>query len=775
MESNASWLAAVIESADDAIFSTTPEGLVVSWNPGAERLFGYTAAEMIGRPVTTIFPSDRLAEAGDLLVRLGGGQSVTRYETVRQRKDGRTIDVFLTVSPIRDAAGRLVGTARIARDLTPRKGVTALLEERHLWLEGMLTTLGEGVVAVDPGGRVKFLNSAAEALTGWRREDAVDRAIDSVLWLVDEATRRRLENPVIAALAEGAPKSAGQGALVISADGTESAVEVSAAVIHDESGGMLGAIVLLRDVTELRRASQTQSRLAAIVDSSDDAIVSKTLEGIVLSWNPAAERLFGYTAAEMIGRPMTTIFPPDLLAEEADFLGRLARGERVEHFETVRVRKGGAPVDVSVTLSPIRDAGGRVIAVSKIARDITDRRRVEQERGELLRREQAAHQESLTVNRLKDEFIATLSHELRTPINAITGWANLLASGRLSAPEVAKAVDVIVRNAALQAQLINDLMDLSAAVVGKMRLEIRPLDLVRVVETAVESIRPSAATKELTLELRLEDGPVEVLGDPDRLQQIVWNLLTNALKFTPNGGRIEVRLERHAAFARLVVTDSGVGIAPDVLPSIFDRFQQADASTTRRHGGLGLGLAIARHLVELHGGSIWADSEGVGCGARFTLELGLLRDHAHHIPALAADARGATEQGRELAGLRILVVDDDESSRQLVGQVLSLAGATVVEAASASDALFAARRGQFDVVISDIAMPETDGYTLMRALRRGGRPPFSVALTAFATEQDRERARRAGFQAHVAKPVLPRDLVREVTDLVRGSGAPWTS
>jgi PAS domain S-box-containing protein len=765
--SNASWLAAVIESSDDAIFSTTPDGLVVSWNPGAERLFGYTTAEMIGRPVATIFPAERLTEASALLTRLGQGQSITSYETVRRRKDGRSIDVSLTISPIRDADGRLLGTARTARNVTPRKTATALLEERHLWLEGMLTALGDGVVAVDRHAHVKFMNPVAESLTGWRGEDAVERSIDSVVWLVDEATRRRIENPVTAALAQDIQTTAGHRALSISSEGHESPVEVTAAVIHDEAGGVLGAVMVLHDVTELRRAGHMQTRLAAIIDSADDAIVSKTLESIVLSWNPGAERLFGYTAAEMIGRPITIIFPPDRLAEEADFLGRLAKGERIEHYDTIRVRKGGVPIDVSVSLSPIRDASGRIVAVSKIARDVTEQKRAESEHADLLRREQAALQESLTVNRLKDEFVATLSHELRTPINAITGWANLLASGKLSSADVAKAVDVIVRNARLQTQLINDLMDLSAVVVGKMRLDIRPIDLVRVIQTAVESIRPSAGTKALVLDVRLDEGPVDVLGDADRLQQVVWNLLTNALKFTPAGGRIEVRLERHAAFARVVVTDTGVGIAADVLPSIFDRFQQADASTTRRHGGLGLGLAIARHLVELHGGSLWADSEGVGCGARFTLELGLLREHAHQIPALAAEARGAAEEGRELSGVHILVVDDDEGSRQLVGRVLSLAGATVVEAASADDALFAARRGRFDVIVSDIAMPETDGYTLMRALRRGGHAPLSVALTAFATDQDRERATRAGFQAHVAKPVLPRDLVREVVDLVR--------
>ena len=263
-----------------------------------------------------------------------------------------------------------------------------------------------------------------------------------------------------------------------------------------------------------------------------------------------------------------------------------------------------------------------------------------------------------------------------------------------------------------------------------------------------------------------------VMADADRLQQVVWNLLSNALKFTPSGGHIEVRLERQAGFARIVVADTGVGIAPETLAAIFDRFRQADATTTRRHRGLGLGLAIAKHLVELHGGSIWADSDGLGCGARFTVELSLLRGHAHPIPALASSSTGAmVDGGGELSGVRVLVVDDNEESRRLVGQVLELAGATVVETASVPEALSAFRRDGFDVVVSDIAMPDTDGYTLMQELRRERRPPLGLALTAFATDVDRDKAIQAGFNAHVAKPVLPQELVQEITSLIRGTRA----
>ena len=464
------------------------------------------------------------------------------------------------------------------------------------------------------------------------------------------------------------------------------------------------------------------------------------------------------------------IFPRDRLAEEIEFLRRLAKGEHIEHYETTRVRKDGAEVEISVTLSPIRDLTGRIVAVSKIARDITARRRAERDQAELLRREQLALQESMSLNRLKDEFVATLSHELRTPINAICGWANLLGSGKLSGADVSKAVDVIVRNALQQTQLINDLMDLSAVVVGKMRLDLRRTNLSAVVEGAIDSIRPSVAAKEVTLDLVREDGLLEVMADADRLQQVVWNLLSNAFKFTPKGGRIEVRLEREGSLARILVADTGIGIAPEALPHIFDRFRQADGTTTRRHRGLGLGLAIAKHLVELHGGSIWADSDGPGCGARFTVELTLLQGHVHPIPALAAEATGAVREVGDLAGIRALVVDDDDESRHLVAHVLGLAGAGVIEAPSARDALAAIRRDRFDVVVSDIAMPEVDGYTLMRALRREHRrTPIMVALTAFATDEDRERAMQAGFHAHVAKPVLPQELVRAIAGLLNGT------
>ena len=363
--------------------------------------------------------------------------------------------------------------------------------------------------------------------------------------------------------------------------------------------------------------------LAAIIDSSDDAIVSKTLDGVITSWNRGAERIFGYRAAEAVGQRISLIIPRERLAEEDAVLAQILRGEKVDHFETVRQAKDGRLIDISLTVSPVRDSAGRIIGASKIARDITERRRIEDERDALLVRVQEARAEAEALNRGKDEFLATLSHELRTPLNAIFGWARMLATGQLGADERSHAAEVILRNATAQVQLIDDLFDVSRIITGNMHLDVRPVDLRAVVEAALDAVRPAVAAKAIRLETALDPRAGPIMGAPDRLQQVIWNLLSNALKFTPTGGRIQVHLRRSDPQVELIVSDTGEGIHPDVLPYIFDRFRQGDTGTNRRHGGLGIGLALARYLVDLHGGSIRADSPGVGLGATFTVTLPL--------------------------------------------------------------------------------------------------------------------------------------------------------
>ena len=365
-------------------------------------------------------------------------------------------------------------------------------------------------------------------------------------------------------------------------------------------------------------------RLAAIVDSSDDAIVSKTLDGVITSWNRGAERIFGWTAAEAVGRHITMIIPRERWAEEDDVLARIRRGERVHHFETVRVTRDGRLLDISLTVSPIRDPEGRVVGASKIARDISERRRFEAERDRLLVIAQEAREEAEASNRMKDQFLAIVSHELRTPLNSILGWARLLQTGDLGEAERQRAVDVIIRNTATQTQLVEDLLDLSRVVTGRMRLSFEPCELAALVAEAVDAVRPAADAKGIALVTVTEaDDGGTILCAPDRLRQVVWNLAMNAIKFTSAGGRVEIAVARTEGTADIVVADNGVGISPEVLPHVFEQFRQEDSSSTRAHGGLGLGLALVKHLVELHGGQVRAESPGKGKGATFTVSIPL--------------------------------------------------------------------------------------------------------------------------------------------------------
>jgi PAS domain S-box-containing protein len=529
--------------------------------------------------------------------------------------------------------------------------------------------------------------------------------------------------------------------------------------------------------------------LAAIVASSDDAIVSKDLNGVVQSWNAAAERIFGYTAAEMIGRPITVLMPPERVDEETHILARLRRGERIDHFESVRVAKDGRQIDVSLTISPVRDAAGRIIGASKVARDITGQKRAERElqaakaaaeqanrqKDELLASERAARAEAERASHLKDEFLATLSHEIRTPLNAILGWAQILRAQATSAADVAEGVEIIERNARVQTQIIDDLLDMSRIVSGKVRLDVQRLDVGAVVRAAIETVRPAADAKGVRLQAVLDPLAGPVSGDPNRLQQVFWNLLTNAVKFTPRGGRVQVLLERVNSHLEVTVIDTGEGISPEFLPHVFDRFRQADGGTARRHGGLGLGLSIVKQLVELHGGTVRVKSAGVGSGATFTVSLPLTVIHPEpesnverRHPAFGSGS-AMVEKCAEIEGVRVLVVDDEPDARTLVRRLLEDCKAVVRTAASAEEAMGLLAAEPPDVLISDVGMPGEDGYALMKRVRalgagRGGDVP-AIALTAYARAEDRMKAMLAGFEQHVVKPVEPVELITLVAIL----------
>jgi signal transduction histidine kinase/CheY-like chemotaxis protein len=483
--------------------------------------------------------------------------------------------------------------------------------------------------------------------------------------------------------------------------------------------------------------------------------------------NAAARAAMG--GRDVIGKPVREALPG---VADAD----VARLDAAYHGDVVRAERQPICLDwdrtgepyaryFDGTWAPYRGAGGEVAGVLGIAIDVTDR-------VELLERERAARERAEEASRAKDEFLAVVSHELRTPLAAVLGWTRLLKSGALPAAKQAKAVDVIERNARTQARLVDDLLDVSRIIAGKLRLESRPVDFAAAVGAAVEALRPAAEDKALHFEADLDPSVGPLVGDPVRLQQVAWNLLSNAVKFTPRGGRVCARVAPRGARAELRVEDTGEGIAAAFLPHVFEHFRQADGSTTRRHGGLGLGLAIVKHLVELHGGRVRAESEGEGKGAAFTVELPLAPGPEGEVPSPGEASLPGSPP--ELGGVRVLVVDDDPDVRELVASLLSGCGAVVRTTASTAGAFAEMQRERPDVVVSDIGMPGEDGYAFVRRLRalppgEGGATP-AAALTAYASATDRQAALEAGFQMHVAKPVEPADLLAAVAALAAMNG-----
>jgi PAS domain S-box-containing protein len=727
-----------------------------------------------------------------VIAEIGARESASRSrlrDKLKSALRGTTLSFILTSAL---ALGLLLGVHLLSE--RSRKQ----LHRRAAWLSTTLRSMGDAVIATDGEGHVTFLNPVAETLTGWTSEEAGGMPLDQIFRITNQVTGETAENPVARVLREGAVVGLANHTALTARDGTSRPIDDTAAPIMDDGGRMQGIVLVFHDVTQryaadesvlesrqarrmaevaLRQAEDSRLVLAAIVESSDDAIIGETLDGAITSWNQAAQRILGYTAAEIVGKPISALMPPDHSEDMPRILERIRRGESVGHFETQRLSKDGRVIDVSLSVSPIRDAGGTIIGAAKVARDITDRRRVEAERERLLAAAQSARADAESANRMKDEFLATLSHELRTPLNAILGWAKILRSGKVDADDLEEGLSAIDRNAQSQTQIVEDLLDISRITSGNLRLDVQRLNLTDIIEAALAAVLPAANAKEIRFHKVLDSLAGPVAGDAARLQQVVWNLLANAVKFTPKGGQVQVLLERVNSHAEISVIDTGIGIKPEFLPHVFDRFRQADASTTRRHAGLGLGLAIAKHLIEMHGGSVRAKSPGEGQGATFTLTLPITvvhpeRPEPSQVHPTAYDAPEDPRHDGTLAGLRVLIVDDEPDARQLLRHVLVDCQAQVAVAGSAAEALAVVRQFHPDVIVSDIGMPEQDGYDFIRQVRAD--PAINeipaAALSAFARPDDRKRSLLAGFQTHVAKPVDPAELAAVVASLAFRTG-----
>jgi PAS domain S-box-containing protein len=946
-------LAAIFATSDDAIISKTLDSRITSWNQAAERMFGYRADEVIGQPITLLIPPERLAEEEMILTRLKQGDHVDHYETVRRTKDGRLLDISLSISPIQDGEGNIVGAAKIARDITASKRLESSLQknEERLRLSHQVTGVGDwewisstnevfwspeyrqiygldpkepasfekGMEVVLPEDREAITQAITHALaTGeeYRSEHRIHHPNKGLRWIQamgktvsdeSQSSKRMLgivmdvtaQKQVEQELRESAERlslaleAAELGDWSWEAATDEVTLSTRAATIlgvqktnilwselrgllHEEDHARASQVVaqalaanarfnieyrvrqnekdwrgvaakgqaiyndakqlkfirgVVQDITERKladtRLEEEREALEIINQAGQMLSAELDLQKLVQRLTDAATEITGaqfgsffynvldergasymlYTLSG-VSRDHFAHFP---MPRATDLFGPTFRGEGVIRIDNVKhdsrygknspyfgMPEGHLPV-TSYLAVPVVSRSGEVLGGlffghaeasiftarhERIVAGLAGQAAIAMDNARLYEATRKAQIEAENANRLKDEFLATVSHELRTPLNAILGWARMLRMGRLKEESRTRAIGIIEKSAVAQGQIIEDILDVSRIITGQLRLEVSPVEIAQVVEEAVESVRPTADAKGVRLQSVLDTKTNLVAGDAHRLQQVCWNLLSNAIKFTPKGGRVQVTLARIDSHVEITVSDTGQGIAPEFLPHVFERFRQADSSTTRTYGGLGLGLAIVRHLTELHGGTVSATSAGLGQGATFRvfLPLAILREGGsllaeQQVPRFQQAIEGPmpSEMEQELTDVRVLVVDDEVDARELLQTVLEQCGAEVYAVDSVRSAMETLRHWRPDVLVSDIGMPGEDGYELIRQVRamthkEGGSIP-ATALTAYARSEDRLRALKAGFQMHVAKPVEPVELVAVVASLAGKTGS----
>ncbi|MBW4442706.1 MAG: PAS domain S-box protein [Plectolyngbya sp. WJT66-NPBG17] len=763
-------LQAIIQACPLAIMGLRSDGTVQIWNPAAERIFGWSQQEVLGNFLPAI-PDNKQNEFLTNLAVTIQGQGLTGVEAQRQRKGNVPFDVELWTAPV-DETQAGISCVSVVADITARKQTEAALRLSEERLHSFVSANVIGILFGDLEGGIQEANDEFLRIVGYTREDLqagrlrwIDITPPEYLPLDEEA--------IVEARSRGACTPYEKE--YIRKDGRRVPVLIGFSLAY---GVREEAVTFILDLNDRKQAEeslrQSEERLRLALSVGQSGIWDWDIVNNHITWSEQIYQFHGLTPGTFSGKAedfAELIHPEDRTKVLAAIQQAIEQRSSYE-TEFRAVQSSGAIRWLSTKGGVIFDSQGYPVRMLGATIDITERKAIEAEREQLLRREQFAREQAEAANRVKDEFLAVLSHELRTPLNPILGWTRLLRTRSFDATATDRALDTIERNAKLQSQLIEDLLDVSRILQGKVRLEARPVDLVTTIEAALETVRLSAEAKGIQLQTAFNSGVGQTNGDANRLQQIVWNLLSNAIKFTPSGGRVQVRLDRIGTDAQIQVSDTGEGISPDFLPYIFEYFRQADSSTTRRFGGLGLGLAIVRHLVELHGGTVKAESLGVGMGTTFTVQLPLM------VSALTPDleSRLPTQEMHHLNDVSILVVDDEADMRELIRFILEEQGATVRVAASAAEALQQISESLPDIVISDIGMPEMDGYALMRQIRmnlsKQERMVPAIALTAYAGDVNERQALSAGFQRHLAKPIEPEQLLKTIAQAMAESFQP---
>jgi len=854
-------LSAIVASSDDAIISKDLDGIVTSWNRGAERIFGYTAEEMIGRSIRTIVPAERQSEEDEVLRKIRNGQSVDHFETIRRRKDGTYVPISLTVSPVR-SGGRIVGASKVARDISERWRADAAiaeagaaeadLQQRLLALVAASGSLLESprITDVIPATlRLAAKLVPADAHAIWRLDAKTNVwSIGAYSGISPEFASKIIDSyqgrpagvipsfePLVFEDIQTAPLLDERREL-LRAEGIQSIIAIPLAIRGQLTGTLVfyyrkrhhftdvevqtaralgnlsaGAMTTAELYDEQQRSHERATFLAqastAVARSLNYPATLKTVATL------AVPHVADWCAVDLIGddgqieRLAFSHVDPAKLEFAREFLKKYP--EPNSPYTPASVIESGKPafieritdemiVAAAKNEDHLRDlrrleltslmvvpliARGRTLGTMTFATAESGRRYSEADlrfgedlalRAALAVDNARAYEEARRANRLKDDFLATLSHELRTPLNAILGYARMLRTGVMSAERQVRAVEIVERSASSLTQIVEDVLDVARITSGKLRLNLQPVQLPSVVNDAVGTMQPAADVKGITIGVHIDPAVGTVRADADRLQQVVWNLVSNAVKFTPSGGRVDVRVETQPGHVVISVTDTGIGFPQEFAPHLFERFRQADSGFARKHGGLGLGLAIARHLVELLGGTIDAFSEGKGKGATFRVVL----------PVAARQERAFVEPPRRLPsgakiapvlagldGIHVIAVDDDPDALSLVREILEAAGASVTTATSAETALAELARVRADLLIADLGMPAVDGFELIARVRQSSDPDVrdipAVALTAYARSEERTRALKLGFQLHLAKPIDPVELVAAVVSVAR--------